>query len=45
MYIAFGGGSKGIYLKDLLCGLALLTRGSLMDKLRCKFKILAVFVR
>ncbi|CAB3992904.1 Ubiquitin carboxyl-terminal hydrolase 32, partial [Paramuricea clavata] len=39
MFIAFGGGSKGIYFKDLLCGLALLTRGSLMDKLRFIFEI------
>lgn len=40
IYSAFGGTSKGIYYKDLVCGLVLLTRGSLLDRLKCEYLIL-----
>ena len=35
IYLAWGGGSKGINFKDLFCGLVLLTKGSQEEK--CKF--------
>ncbi len=37
MYIAFGGSSKGLGFKDLVCGLVLLTRGRRDEKIKCKY--------
>lgn len=36
VYTAWGGTSKGIGFKDLLCGLVLLTRGHQDEKCKCK---------
>lgn len=36
IYTACGGTSKGIALKELLCGLVLITRGCEEEKIRCK---------
>ncbi len=36
IYESFGGGQKGISLKDLVCGLVLLSYGSQHEKARCK---------
>lgn len=36
MYLAFGGTSKGLGYKDLVCGLVLLTRGKQEEKVKCK---------
>lgn len=34
LYIACGGTPRGIYLKDLICGLVLLTRGTQEEKIK-----------
>ncbi len=36
LYTACGGNHKGLGLKDLVCGLVLMTRGKQEEKLKCK---------
>ncbi|KAG8282214.1 Ubiquitin carboxyl-terminal hydrolase 32 [Homalodisca vitripennis] len=36
IYTACGGTTKGIALKELLCGLVLITRGQEDEKIKCK---------
>lgn len=37
LYRGFGGTSKGLSLKDLLCGLVILTKGSQEEKIKLLF--------
>ena len=36
LYRGFGGTQKGLSLKDLVCGLALLAHGSVDEKAKCE---------
>ena len=45
MFLAFGGSSKGLSFKELVCGLVLLTRGRRDEKIKCQYfsEILTAF--
>lgn len=36
MYRGYGGTSKGLSFKDLLCGLVILTKGTRDEKMKCR---------
>lgn len=40
IYKGFGGSSKGLSFKDLLCGLVVLTKGIREERIKCKNKTL-----
>ena len=44
IYSAFGGGSKGMVYRDLVCGLALLVHGTPQEKAKCMVVYLTVRV-
>lgn len=37
IFKGFGGSSKGLPFKDLLCGLVVLTKGTREEKIKCEF--------
>lgn len=44
LYTACGGGPRGIALRDLICGLVLLTKGTQDEKIRYTNAILLIFM-
>jgi len=42
MFVAMGGSQKGLSFRDLLCGLVVLTKGELEEKIKCTLFVLNV---